>query len=58
MKIKLTEQFYKNHSYTHRYDEFFNLELSLEDGYCAELNRTLQPDEYEFLPPNTSPVKK
>lgn len=47
MKIKLTETFYTRNSYTHRYDELYDLVLDLdEDGYCPQANRTLEPGDY------------
>jgi hypothetical protein len=47
MKIKLTEYFYTNHSYTHRYDELYSQVLDLdEDFYCPQANRILELGEF------------
>lgn len=47
MKIKLTEYFYQQNSYTHRYDELYDQVLDLDpDFYCPQANRILELGEF------------
>lgn len=48
--VKLTEKFFQDHAYTHRYDRLYDQVIYVyEDGYSEQVRKYLEPVHYKKL---------